>query len=192
MTSIWTCFNISSKPRWFLIARRGVWAPLLSAVKSYIKPKLVKMVPPIRVSNNQQRVRISTFLYQNKVNKQIIWHILCKTMPRRLKSKSQWCSSQIAPTQTGSTTLRICAVAVIASMDATRTRGIALILIDYYTPWECARHATYPITIRERTLPESQQIILYSVRLTLRKPKNRVLIIRTSLYESALVLTNLL
>ena len=43
---------------------------------------------------------------------------------------------------------RICALAATGSMEGTRMLGTVPMVIDYSTPWECARRATFQTITR--------------------------------------------
>lgn len=66
----------------------------------------------------------------------------------KFKDKIRLCKLPSALILIENTMLRICVQAAIESMGGTRMPGSALTQIDFYTQWECARHAIFQTTIK--------------------------------------------
>ena len=86
---------------------------------------------------------------------------------RTFKSRTWWRSPSV-PTCIESITPRTCAHHATASLVVTRTLSTVSTLTDCFTPWACAKPATFPTTTREE--PRSRER-LNSSRL---KPKRKL------------------
>ena len=95
--------------------------------------------------------------------------------------KPTWWPSPSAHTSTESITPRTCAPLAIESMGETKTLSTALILIDCFTPWACAKPATSQITTREEPRLKERQCNL-KLNKWRKKPRRsaRMLLARVS------------